>query len=264
MHTRVLEKPVRSEDWEMKHKSRKRRIGIFITVFLIAVWTVVFAKEFKTAQQLPAVPPEAAGLLAQFNSSKPALPFTPDELTAWSKGNIPGHLSHLAKLYTPIDEGPDMVKDISCRSIRLKPANKYRPWVHLWVDERASKFTAIREWDCSDRPETPRNINGMPVKLPSAINTDSGKLPKQLPEGYELIKVQKQNNGTVSGVYTDGLQIVMLLIGNNNNLPSDMREGKTYKTGTVRVYSTKSPKGYVICLADLPPDVIALFAKAVN
>lgn len=275
-------------------KSSYRITAIVVTVFLIVVCCFVSLRYFRKPVQLPRAPISVQSYVARHLLARSAVVLSGSGLFRndnnsihgqntlnilnWSDGRTNGISSTLTQHYTSILEGNDNVDGVECRSVRLKPNLKLRPWIQFWIDSKTGHICSTREWSAENkRKPVGIRVNNTKASSYVVINpVTENRILQNLPEGYHLIGSIRGKKESIAGfeptgcfsqnpairhyVYSDGLQVVSMFVGQMSLFPR-LQRNVVFEQGNTRIYASENNGCMTLCLADLPVSVLTQWAN---
>lgn len=239
-----------------------RAVSIAVTILLIAVCFVLSLKDYKKPARLPSAPRSMRAYVNDHLVARSSILLNGSDILEWSNGRANGICSRLAEHYIPLSEGNDIVDGIDCIPVRLKPNLKLRPWIQFWIDPKTGNTCSSREWSAENKPKPVgirvKDTQPNPNLIPTPV-TDK-RIPKELPEGYHLAGYLSQDPAIRHYVYSDGLQVVSIFVGQSNAFPK-LQGNTVFEQGNTRIYARDNGGCMILCIADLPASVLMQWAQ---
>ena len=239
-----------------------RTVGIAVTILLIPICFVLSLKGYRKPASLPTAPPSLQAYVNDHLMARSSILLNGSDILEWLNGRAKGTCSKLAEHYTPITEGKDSVDGVDCISVRLKPNLKLRPWIQLWIDPLTGNIRSSREWSAENNPKSV----GIRVK-----DTQPGpdiytgqmadkRIPKELPEGYCLVGSISNDPIMRHYVYSDGLQVVSIFVGQTSAFPK-LQRNLVLEQANTRIYARDNGGCMILCMADLPASILMQWSQ---
>lgn len=239
-----------------------RTVGIAVTVLLIPICFVLSLKGYRKPASLPTAPQSMQAYVNNHLMVRSSILLNGTDILEWVNGRAKGLCSNLAEHYTPINEGSDSVDGIECISVRLKPNLKLRPWIQFWIDPKTGNICSTREWSAENKLKPVgirvKDTQPNPDLHPTPV-TDKRFL-KELPEGYHLIGYVSQDPAMRHYVYSDGLQVVSIFVGQPIAFPN-AQTNIVFEQGITHIYAQDNGGCMILCMADLPASVLMQWAQ---
>jgi|GEM_PF-3688017 len=243
-------------------KTGHRVLAIAITIVLIIVCFVISLKDYKKPAQLPKAPPSIQTYVNNHLLVRTNTIILGSDILGWANGQAKGICSVLNEHYTPIIEGSDNINGADCLSVRLKPNLKLRPWIQFWIDKKTGNTYSAREWSAenSAKPVGIR-VNSTQLSPGLFLNQVTDKrILRELPEGYHLQGYISPDPAIRHYVYSDGLQVVSIFVGQINAFPK-IQPKVVMEQNNTRVYAYNNNGCLILCMADLPASVLIRWAQ---
>jgi len=239
-----------------------RTAGIAVTVLLIPICFVLSLKGYRKPASLPSAPLSIQAYVNDHLMARSSIQLNGSDILEWLNGRANGTFSKLAARYTPIIEGNDNVNGIECISVRLKPNLKLRPWIQFWIDPKTGNICSSREWSAENKLKPVgigiKDTQPNPDLLPTPVTGKS--FLKKLPEGYHLIGYVSQSPVIRHYVYSDGLQVVSIFVGQTSTFPK-IQSNVVLEQDITRIYAHNNGGCMILCLADLPASALMQWAQ---
>ncbi len=239
-----------------------RAAGIAITVLLIPICFVLSLKGYRKPASLPTAPLSLQAYVSDHLVARSSILLNGSDILEWLNGRAKGTCSKLAEHYTPITEGKDSIDGVDCISVRLKPNLKLRPWIQFWIDPLTGNIRSTREWSAENKLK-PIGIRVKDTQPYPGIHLDliaDKRILKELPEGYHLVGSVSNDPTIRHYVYSDGLQVVSIFVGQTNAFPK-LQRNLVLEQANTRIYARDNGGCMILCMADLPASVLVHWAQ---